>query len=194
MNVTLEQSSRERLLDTTSDLLAERGYHGLAVKEILEGAGSSAASLYHHFPQGKEQMAAVAVTAAGVHARNNVEHLLARRRCPDAIESFFMNSAEKMERSDYTFGCPVGTPASDTVNSVEPVRVAAGEALRSWAETVEMGLRRDGATKEVAVPVSRVVVALYEGALLMARSMHDADIMREAARSARSLAEAALAG
>ncbi len=191
MTVT-QETSRERLLGTTIDHLSARGYHGSVVKEVLDGAGSSAASLYHHFPQGKEQMAAAAVTAAGEHARTKVEQLLARRRCPEAIESFFLQWADKLEASDYQLGCPVGTPAADASSSVESVRLAAGSALRSWVETVEMGLLRDGAPPEAAAGAACTVVALYEGSLLMARSMRDADVLRDAARTARALADRAL--
>jgi AcrR family transcriptional regulator len=38
---TLENNSRERLLETATELFAEKGYAGASVREIVEKAGVS---------------------------------------------------------------------------------------------------------------------------------------------------------
>ncbi|MFQ5857071.1 MAG: TetR/AcrR family transcriptional regulator [Anaerolineae bacterium] len=42
-------STRDVILDTAEALFAERGYRGLSMRELAEGAGVSKANLYHHF-------------------------------------------------------------------------------------------------------------------------------------------------
>ena len=50
MNETATDSgTRERILETASELLAERGYAGMTVREIAARVGISNPSLYHHF-------------------------------------------------------------------------------------------------------------------------------------------------
>ena len=46
---TLEINSRERLLETATELFAEKGYAGASVREIVEKAGVSKPVLYYYF-------------------------------------------------------------------------------------------------------------------------------------------------
>ena len=49
----LEPSARQRLLDTATELFAEKGYAGTSVREIVDRAGVSKPVLYYYF-QSKE--------------------------------------------------------------------------------------------------------------------------------------------
>jgi AcrR family transcriptional regulator len=44
------QATRTQLVDVATRLFAERGYDGTAIEAVLEAAGVSRGSLYHHFP------------------------------------------------------------------------------------------------------------------------------------------------
>jgi AcrR family transcriptional regulator len=46
---TLEQDTRERILEIAADLFAEKGYAGTYVREIVERAGVSKPVLYYYF-------------------------------------------------------------------------------------------------------------------------------------------------
>ena len=46
---TLENNARERLLETATELFAEKGYAGASVREIVEKAGVSKPVLYYYF-------------------------------------------------------------------------------------------------------------------------------------------------
>jgi AcrR family transcriptional regulator len=50
------ENTREQILDGFADQLLESGYRGISLKEITEAAGIQRPSLYHHFPNGKEQI------------------------------------------------------------------------------------------------------------------------------------------
>jgi AcrR family transcriptional regulator len=49
------QTTRQRFLTVATRLFAERGYEGTSIEAILEEAGASRGSLYHHFP-GKDAL------------------------------------------------------------------------------------------------------------------------------------------
>ena len=57
-------STRDRILDATGELLRDRGYAGTGLKAISATAGAPLGSLYHHFPHGKQEMAAAALRHA----------------------------------------------------------------------------------------------------------------------------------
>ncbi|MEX0874557.1 MAG: TetR/AcrR family transcriptional regulator [Actinomycetota bacterium] len=42
--------SRDTILDRAEELFAQRGYAGIGIAEVAEGAGLSKSSLFHHFP------------------------------------------------------------------------------------------------------------------------------------------------
>jgi TetR/AcrR family transcriptional regulator len=48
-NQTLEVNARQRLLETATELFAEKGYAGTSVREIVEKAGVSKPVLYYYF-------------------------------------------------------------------------------------------------------------------------------------------------
>ena len=59
---------RQRVLDAAEGLFMERGYNAIALRDIADALGIKQASLYYHFPQGKEELyVAVAERAFARH-------------------------------------------------------------------------------------------------------------------------------
>lgn len=50
------ENTRSLILDGFADQLLESGYRGISLKAIAEAVGIRRPSLYHHFPNGKEQL------------------------------------------------------------------------------------------------------------------------------------------
>jgi len=66
--VTIAQTSaRERVTAVAERLFAERGYKAVTLRDIAEELGIRQASLYYHFPGGKEELY-VTVTERGLRA------------------------------------------------------------------------------------------------------------------------------
>src|ERR1051325_7417408 len=57
--------SRAALIDTAALLFRRQGYAATGVNQILESADVKAGSLYHHFPDGKQELAAAVVDIVG---------------------------------------------------------------------------------------------------------------------------------
>jgi TetR/AcrR family transcriptional regulator len=55
LNAVEAPSSRDKILDVAEALFARRGYAGVGLREVAEGAGLGKSSLFHHFP-GKVQL------------------------------------------------------------------------------------------------------------------------------------------
>jgi len=62
----LEVNSRERLLETATELFAEKGYAGASVREIVEKAGVSKPVLYYYFKSKEGLFYAILEWAADV--------------------------------------------------------------------------------------------------------------------------------
>ncbi len=61
----MSTSTRERLVTATAELMRTQGYAGTSVKQITVAARAPMGSLYHHFPEGKPQIAAAALRTSG---------------------------------------------------------------------------------------------------------------------------------
>lgn len=48
--------ARRRVLDAAEELFMRRGYNAIALRDIADALGLRQASLYYHFPEGKEQL------------------------------------------------------------------------------------------------------------------------------------------
>lgn len=66
---TLEVNARERLLETATELFAEKGYAGTSVREIVEKAGVSKPVLYYYFKSKEGLFYAIMEWAAGVQQK-----------------------------------------------------------------------------------------------------------------------------
>ena len=64
--------SKEKTLIAAARLFRRQGYHGTALHDILEAAGSPRGSLYFHFPKGKEEIGEMALTLAGEGVRQAI--------------------------------------------------------------------------------------------------------------------------
>ena len=71
MSHEIESAARERVLIVAEELFSERGYDSVTLRDIAQSLGIRQASLYHHFPGGKEQLF-VEVTERGL-ARHHAE-------------------------------------------------------------------------------------------------------------------------
>ena len=57
-DITAGPATRELLMKNIAEVFASRGYDGATLANLASAAGLSKASLYHHFPGGKPEMAA----------------------------------------------------------------------------------------------------------------------------------------
>jgi len=162
--------SRTRLLEATTALLADRGYHGTGMKDILCASQVVAGSLYHHFPGGKDELAAACVARAADEVAARMEANLSSRPPVDAVRAFYAAASAALVATDYRSGCPVGTPAAETRTLAGPVAAAVADAFVDWEGALTRGLESHGWPEDEARATASVLLSLYEGALLVARA------------------------
>ena len=109
--------SRAALIDTAALLFRRQGYAATGVNQILETADVKAGSLYHHFPNGKQQLAAAVVESAG----GEIERLLRRFLDSDSsvadIVAGWIDLLIVQLASDQRDGCPIEPIATESVNA-----------------------------------------------------------------------------
>ncbi|OIJ93841.1 TetR family transcriptional regulator [Streptomyces sp. MUSC 14] len=163
-------STPERLIESTRELLWERGYVGTSPKAILERAGAGQGSMYHHF-KGKPDLALAAIRRSADELRATAERVLAGPGTPyERIEAYLLRERDVLR------GCPVGrlTMDPDVIASDElraPVDETIASIRQRIAELVEEGKRQgqfapglDGAE------IGAAVLATVQGGYVLARA------------------------
>ncbi|WP_205877886.1 TetR/AcrR family transcriptional regulator [Mycobacterium camsae] len=178
--------SRTALIDTAATLFRRQGYAATGLNQILEEAGVKPGSLYHHFPQGKQQLAAAAVTTAGSTIEQLLRQLLSTDRSVSDIVERWLDVLAAGLAADPRDGCPVEPLATEAVHGSPAVRDAAGRAFAAWCATITGRLCRDGWSAARAEQTGLVVISLIEGALILSRTSGDTAAL-EAAKAATRL-------
>jgi TetR/AcrR family transcriptional repressor of lmrAB and yxaGH operons len=106
----MAKDTRSRMLDVAADLVQDRGYHGLALADLLTLSKAPRGSLYFHFPNGKDQLIATA-TRDGIDAvTESLRAGLATEPSPGrAVRRLLEASAAALAASDFRFGSPTAS-------------------------------------------------------------------------------------
>src|SRR5689334_5118713 len=104
--------TRERLIEATADLFRLHGYNGTAVKQIVESASAPFGSMYHFFPDGKEQLGAATIRWSGAIYGELIELFFLPGGDPVAsTRQFFDAAADTVRDTDFVDACPIATVA-----------------------------------------------------------------------------------
>jgi TetR/AcrR family transcriptional repressor of lmrAB and yxaGH operons len=194
-NMTKATDSKGKTLAAAARLFRQQGYHGTALQDILEAAGSPRGSLYFHFPKGKEEIGEAALTLAGEAVRAAIAHVA---ETSDNSEEFLTRVARGMasnlEKSDFKEGCPIATTALETSAQSEVLGAATRDAFQRWEYEIKRGLERFGMKTGDADIVATAVLSQLEGALLLARTYRSLEPMHRAETAVKLLASGKFPG
>jgi TetR/AcrR family transcriptional regulator, lmrAB and yxaGH operons repressor len=179
--------SRSALIETAGTLFRRQGYAATGLNQILEEASVKAGSLYHHFPGGKQELAAAVVESAG----SAIERLLRRGLAADVpVETVVGRWVDLLVdglAADCRDGCPVEPIATESVHASELVRLASARAFDGWCAAIAERLRSDGRDATRADEDALAVVSIIEGALVLSRTTGDARALWAAKAGAQAL-------
>jgi TetR/AcrR family transcriptional repressor of lmrAB and yxaGH operons len=179
--------SRAALLDSAALLFRRQGYAATGVNQILESAEVRAGSLYHHFPDGKQQLAAAVVNVVGGDIERRLRGFLDSDLAVADIVDAWIDLMSVGLSSDHRDGCPIEPIATESVNASPQVRDASARAFGGWCLAVADRLRADGWPSTDADQTALAVIALLEGALILSRIAGDTAALDAAKAAARTL-------
>ncbi|MBV8967196.1 MAG: TetR/AcrR family transcriptional regulator [Mycobacteriaceae bacterium] len=179
--------SRAALIDTAGTLFRRQGYAATGLNQILDDAGVRAGSLYHHFPGGKQELAAAAVQTAAAGIEAVLRAALAEDAPVTAVVDRWLDILAAGLASDCRDGCPVEPIATESVHASELVRRAAARAFDSWCAVIADRLRRDGWGDAAAAETALAIVSVIEGALVLSRTTRDVSALASAKTAVRAV-------
>ena len=182
--------TRERMVEATARLIARQGYHATGVAQVLTESEAPRGSLYFHFPEGKQQMAQAAIERLGQELGGVLQAKLdAKPDVKAGLQSIARMFARQLEATDFQLGCPVATTALEASSDSPGLTAACAQVFERWTELLAGRLRQE--RPRIASPerVARTVLALIEGALVLARARRSIEPLRDAEQAIAVLLE-----
>jgi len=175
--------TRARLIAATRTLLEAKGYHGTGLNEVIAMSGAPRGSLYHHFSGGKDQLVAEALVVAGREVDGIVTEAAAKTRGSRELVSALLNAlADRMVAADYAKGCPVATVALDVAATNDTLQAICDGIYTDWRRSLADALLGDGHPAADVDGLATTVLALIEGALVLARTARSRTPVEQAGR------------
>jgi TetR/AcrR family transcriptional repressor of lmrAB and yxaGH operons len=185
-------SARQRLIDTTIELVRRRGVGSASVSQILEHSGLARRTLYLNFPDGKPELVAAATKSAAAGFSSMLEAIV-KEGDPIASVSAFVGAWESaLADSNYSAGCPI--VAATLGDSEAPAAAkAAANAFTQWVRLIAQPLAKAGLDPTAAEDLATTIVATVEGAVIMSMAARSALPLQRAGRDLATLIGAKLA-
>ena len=161
--------SRAKMVRSAASLIRTRGVSATSFSEVLADSGAPRGSIYHHFPQGKEQLAADAMQWTS-------QRLLAHQGACTAttaagvMECFIDMWRQTVLASGGAAGCVVAGVAIDTPAGEPGLMDAVRSTFQSWVDLVAEQLEGTGVSRSRAAAIALATLAGMEGALILCRA------------------------
>ncbi|WP_328615583.1 TetR/AcrR family transcriptional regulator [Amycolatopsis sp. NBC_00355] len=162
--------TRDQLIDSTRELLWERGYVGTSPKAIQQRAGAGQGSMYHHFA-GKRELALAAVRrSAGELLAAADAQLRAPGSAVERVTAYLRREREVLR------GCPIGRLTQDPDIVADPeLRAPVDETLTLLQAKLAAVLDEGRAAHELpaeldTAALAATVVAVLQGGYVLARA------------------------
>jgi TetR/AcrR family transcriptional repressor of lmrAB and yxaGH operons len=181
--------TRERVIAATILLMRRSGYSGIGINEILAEGAAPKGSLYHFFPDGKQQIASEALDAYATEALQIYERALATPGTPgQKVKRLLKLPAGRLAESEYQSSCPGGTVSLDLDNGLETLRATVQRYFEQMIELIATHL--EIADRRRARSFAGLLLTTIEGAYIRGRAEHSTRAFDEAATWLAEMADA----
>jgi TetR/AcrR family transcriptional repressor of nem operon len=168
------EENRQNVINVASRLFRERGFDGIGLKDLMEGAGLTQGAFYKQF-ESKEDLAAQASRRALESASERWSTAIAEN--PDdpfgAVIAFYLSAGHREEKLD---GCPVVALGSDAARQGTNVKAAFEAGIKEYLQILG-GLIAE-TDRESASCKAMAVLSTMVGALTLSRAVNDPDLAR----------------
>lgn len=180
--MTKQHSTRDKLAWTAAKLFQEKGYEGVGLTEILQNAKLPKGSLYHHFRQGKSDLA----MAAARFASREMMRIIDDAFVPAAdyetgVTTLFYKCAKLFDLMGKWNGCPVSSILLNGPRN--PLfREMSEEIFDSWITRVTAHAVKLGLSEAEAQDRATHLFVVLQGGWDLARAKQSSDVLRDLPR------------
>jgi TetR/AcrR family transcriptional regulator, lmrAB and yxaGH operons repressor len=169
-------TTRASLIDQIGQVFRTRGYEGATLTQLSAATGLSKASLYHHFPGGKAEMADVLLRDAVSEAqRRAFAHLEGSGSPRERLERFIAGYGDYLQYSGGQCLLAVLTLGSGSSDHAQRI----SEQLDDWQEALARVFESRGQKRKRAVRSAAELLTQLYGAQTMSKLLGDPKYLRQ---------------
>jgi TetR/AcrR family transcriptional repressor of lmrAB and yxaGH operons len=164
------EMAKETYIPCLLQLLRQYGYDGATLSRISQATGLGKASLYHHFPGGKDEMVA---TVLDFLERWSEEHIIQALRSKGDALTRLRRMCEEL-RELYEGGeqpCVFAILLMGSARDIFHSKVQT--LLRAWIDEMAKVLIEEGLDKKEALERGEDAAIAIQGALILAQGLDD---------------------
>ncbi len=181
--------SRERMIDSTIDLMRGYGLSGAGINDIVRDSGAPKGSVYHFFPDGKLQIATEALVVYSARVRVFIDQALAGKAVPaDKVKALFAAFARRVEAGHYLRSCAVGAVSLDLGDELDALQQVLSTAFDDWRAVIAGHITLADARRSRSF--AGLVLTAIEGAYIRSRVERSSRPFQEAGAWLAELAAA----
>jgi TetR/AcrR family transcriptional repressor of nem operon len=164
--------NRQTVINVASRLFRERGFDGIGLKDLMEGAGLTQGAFYKQFAS-KEDLAVEASRRALESASGRWSDAAAAN--PDdplgAVIAFYLSGDHREEKMD---GCPIVALGSDAARQGPDVKAAFEVGIKAHLEVLGRFIAETGG--EASSGKAMAILSTMVGAVTLSRVVNDLDL------------------
>ena len=167
--------NRQTVINVASRLFRERGFDGIGLKDLMEGAGLTQGAFYKQFGS-KEDLAVEASRRALESASGRWSDAAAQN--PDdplgAVIAFYLSGDHRGEKMD---GCPIVALGSDAARQGSDVKASFEAGIKAHLELLGRLIGEAGGEE----PTGKAMASLSTmvGALILSRTVNDERLSKQ---------------
>jgi TetR/AcrR family transcriptional repressor of lmrAB and yxaGH operons len=161
--------SRQRMIEAAIDLMRGSGLSGAGINEIVRASGAPKGSVYHHFPAGKQQIVAEALSDYSGRVMAFIDGALASRdSAADKVAALFSAFGRRVEAGSFRRSCAFGAVCLDLDEDLDGLRGLVADAFDDWARLIVRHFDLGDARRTRSF--AGLVLTAIEGAYVRARA------------------------
>ena len=167
--------SKDNAIPKLLAVFRQYGYEGATLSRLSEATGLGRASLYHHFPKGKEEMAAAVLDYLNQGLNEQLLAPLHERSSPvNRIRAMSKNIVEFYCHGEQA--CLLALLSAGEAHNLFGAQVQA--ALNLWIDSLAKVAIEAGVAPKVARSRAEDAVLQIQGALVLTRGLNDTAIFK----------------
>jgi TetR/AcrR family transcriptional regulator, transcriptional repressor for nem operon len=185
-------SPRDRIIKTSLHLFYTNGFHAVGTNQICAEAKVNKSTLYHIFPSKVDMVLAALEVYAGDLTQQFRQIAKSAKTATQKIEQIFelpfLANQNLQQQFGHVKGCFVGNMALELSGQEEQVRTYLNQVFQTWAEAIEPIVQEIASGQEIdTAKVARSMIAYLQGAILMAKTSNNPQVIQDLAKSATQL-------
>jgi TetR/AcrR family transcriptional repressor of lmrAB and yxaGH operons len=173
------KSTRTKLAIEAGYLFQQKGYHGVGISEVLERAGVPKGSLYHHFPNGKADLALAAADIAAEEVLRIIDASFDQAGdYANGVTTFCYKLAKYFDIHEGKIGCPVSATLHGGPDNAT-FRDTLSRIFAQWMDRIAAHAMRLGQSHDDAEQSAKRLFLSLEGSWTLARARGDSNVIRQ---------------